>query len=140
MTAQEIFDMVAANLLEQGEPSLDRQGDCVYRSDPDDPAGSLRCAAGVLIKDEDYDCEIEGAPARELIENDRCGMGRFMPHVWLIRDLQLAHDETHAESSDEIGPDGESLSWLNLWKKKMRRVADGHDLSAVVLDKDAPAA
>lgn len=55
-TQQEIFDVVATHLLAQGAKSVGWTGECLYRG----PKG-LKCAIGVLISDELYSPEIEGA-------------------------------------------------------------------------------
>jgi hypothetical protein len=48
MTRQEVFDIVATHLIKQGKESR-IGGGCAYRGE-----GGLKCALGVLIKDEFY--------------------------------------------------------------------------------------
>ena len=53
-TAQEVFDQVATHLLTQNERSLDGAS-CSYRN-----CDGLKCAAGCLISDDEYDNQMEG--------------------------------------------------------------------------------
>lgn len=105
---QETFNIVARHLLAQGLKSLGPDGEgCAYRGDD----GWLKCAAGVLIPDGDYDPDMEG----------------FDVHCSLVRpvlerqghDLDLAHDlqVTH----DEFEPEE--------WPDKLREVADSWGLT-----------
>jgi len=58
MSPQEIFDTVAAHLFTQGRQAVSRDGTCQYRTED-----GLKCAVGCLIRDEDYNPEIEDLPA-----------------------------------------------------------------------------
>lgn len=58
MTNQEIFNTVVEHLVKQKAMSVDAAGDCAYRG-----KNGLKCAVGVLIKDECYDPTIEGKRA-----------------------------------------------------------------------------
>lgn len=51
---KELFDRVKNHLLTQGQKAL-KNGSCAYRGDD-----GLKCAVGVLIKDEFYDQDFEG--------------------------------------------------------------------------------
>lgn len=53
-TEQQIFDQVAVHLLKQGVRSVDTSARCLYRG-----PGSLMCAAGCLIADEEYKPEFD---------------------------------------------------------------------------------
>ena len=102
MNRQEVFDTVAAHLLKQGAKSMgifNGEMDCKYRG-----RGGLKCAIGVLIKDECYSRDIEGkAPYatevmdalrnsgidvqafdRRFLEDDR----RFLKELQHIHDLR----------------------------------------------------
>ena len=85
-SAQDVFNQVAFHLLNQGEPAMD--GDCVYHS-PD----GLRCAAGCLISDEEYDEAMEWNSWLDLVNAD------LVPeeHANLILELQNIHDMTHPD-------------------------------------------
>ena len=82
-TAQEVFDQVASHLLNQNESSYDEETDqCRYRY------GDLKCAAGCLIANDEYDAEFESYTWGELILDYR------FPdvHQHLIQSLQHVHD------------------------------------------------
>ena len=57
MTRQQVFDFVVSHMKRQGRKSLDESHPvdrmCMYRH------GELKCAAGCLIDDEDYDPSME---------------------------------------------------------------------------------
>lgn len=61
MTDQEVFDKVVAHARQQKEQALE-DGSCRYRT-----ADGKRCFAGIFIKDEVYDKELEGKFASTLI-------------------------------------------------------------------------
>lgn len=88
-TEQEVFDYVLDFLLEQGESSREDALTCKYRLEKE--GRILKCAAGCLIKDENYTSEIEGKswitvglPAKVGIFN----------HERIIYRMQQAHDAT----------------------------------------------
>jgi hypothetical protein len=64
-TDQEVFDQVANHLLTQNKRSVSATDNtlCVYRS-PD----GLKCAAGCLIADDEYDPRMEGSNWKEMYE------------------------------------------------------------------------
>lgn len=92
-TTQEVFDQVAVHLLTQGQKSMDHSC-CVYRG-----PGGLKCAAGCLISDEEYEkFKVDG----EQIENatwNALTSRELVPrnHKSLIRDLQKLHDGVEPE-------------------------------------------
>lgn len=82
-TEQEVFDQVVTHLLTQNNKALEEGSDsnCVYRA----PKG-LKCAAGCLISDEEYDPCIEGEswpPSNYTVTSE---------HAKFICELQLIHD------------------------------------------------
>jgi hypothetical protein len=84
-TAQEVFDQVAEHLLKQGKRCQDSDNKfCVYRNDE-----GLKCAAGCLIGDDEYNFSLES--------NTWFDLTRFKKvpktHDHLIRELQKIHDE-----------------------------------------------
>jgi hypothetical protein len=86
--AQEIFDLVTNHLFTQGRPARQDDGRCRYRM-----AGGLRCAVGVLISDELYKEEFEGAGAYRLIEVlYKLGIADWHEHAALLDHLQSIHD------------------------------------------------
>lgn len=119
MEAQEIFNTVARHLLTQGEKSMvgDKElyGEmCVYRG----PRG-LKCAAGVLMTDEEAaECGEQWAwhsaiTAAQLEVVNRIG------HSGLVAQLQRVHDNADP----------------GYWKGELREVAAQFGLSAAVLDE-----
>ena len=107
-TAQEVFDFVAHHLLTQNEKSL--QGNsCRYKSQR-----TLKCAAGCLISDENYDKSLEGDTWD--IVSKKLGM----VNQWsLVRDLQALHDNTIVRK----------------WKHELINFANRYALSTVVMEQ-----
>lgn len=111
MTKQEIFDTVAKHLLTQMERSESRKG-CLYRG----PNG-LKCAVGVLIKDEFYSEELEYATAdvsEVMAALEKSGV--FYDEIMI--DLQILHDEFYPV----------------VWKASLNKVAERNNLSPAVLE------
>ena len=86
---KETFEYVLNKILEQGEPSLNKDGKCLYRG----PNG-LKCAAGHLISDEEYNPSMEGRGARHTLSSH--------PHMELISQMQIAHDIASANPSNFV--------------------------------------
>lgn len=88
-TTQEIFDIVAAHLLQQKARCVDRNGNCMYRG----PKG-LKCAAGCLIPDEEYTERFENRAVSA--PDTQVGIwfrNRYTENqIMLITDLQRLHD------------------------------------------------
>jgi hypothetical protein len=60
---QDAFDKIWNWFIKGQNPKcVDGAGDCLYRG-----AGGMRCAAGVLIADEDYKAEFEGMQVQMII-------------------------------------------------------------------------
>ena len=101
MKQQEIFDKASVHLMGMDSPSLDQDNDaCAYRGKDDDcDFNGQRCAVGLFISDEHYDCDIEGTG----ITSNR-SVSHAVAKSWgqehltsdqlsLLADLQMAHDE-----------------------------------------------
>jgi hypothetical protein len=92
LTPVEILDKVSKHLLKQKAKSLGDEGQCAYRGD-----GGLRCAIGVLIKDEHYSERLEGlrvssAPVmRALVASGVVSSGSS-ESLLLLSSLQSIHD------------------------------------------------
>lgn len=88
-TEQEVFDQVAAHLLTQRQKSQISSGDCAYLA----PNG-LKCAAGCLIGEEEYDPGFETWGWHSLVKKG------LVPneHKWFILDLQALHDSCPVEN------------------------------------------
>lgn len=87
LTAQEIFDTVAAHL--RGMPQRSSKGvSCLYRG----PNG-LKCAVGCLITDEEYKEEMDyGSSSVARLLTQGLLPERLVPHVNLLSHLQHVHD------------------------------------------------
>jgi hypothetical protein len=94
-TEQEIFDQVVTHLITQGKTSMNKKGNCVYRS----PEG-LKCAAGCLIADDEYlpimDSGCLGTSWTNLVADS------IVPpnHADFIRELQIIHDKNQPEHTE----------------------------------------
>lgn len=134
MNKQEIFDTVVRALRKQGQPSA-VPGHCLYRSVKEGKV--LKCAAGHLIPDEEYDPSWEGKGSH------------FVPYLqqafrddvrWLIRDLQSAHDQEMVDVSlDEDKPIPAKEEWLAEFLKRAADVARYYDLDPSVITEDLDA-
>ena len=85
-TAQEVFDQITQHLLKQGKAAISATGACRYRIETAE--GVLKCAAGCLIADDEYNREWENTDWPALVS------GKFVPdsHERLIYKLQGIHD------------------------------------------------
>ena len=106
-TAQDVFNQVARHLLRQDEKSI-RPNGCAYRGEE-----GLKCAAGCLIGDDEYDPSLEGKLWVSLV-NDRKVCSN---HSYLIEKLQVVHDSQPPEC----------------WKDKLFYIATLFDLNTDVL-------
>lgn len=115
-TAQEIFNQVCEHLNKQGEPctvDVDGYPSCRYHE------GDLRCAAGCLISEEEYQ-------DRSLYKHEGRGWTylanmHIVPdnHFSLITDLQRVHDMNKPDQ----------------WENELRRVGLAYNLDTTVLDE-----
>lgn len=108
MTAQEIFDKVAAHLKKQRACSMrpGNTGECAYRG-----KNRLKCAVGALIPDELYKRRFEGGSVRIL---PLAALG-LEGHRRLLVDLMLAHDSQRFEVKPRF-------------RESLKRVAKEHGL------------
>ena len=126
MTLQEIFNTSAKHLLTQKVRSRQPDYEGSYRSKY--RAGSLRCAIGILIKDEFYSEGLEG----KMVSNSRIFIAlvssRVVPQMNYdhfkdtdVYDLLISLQEVHDRSDPEE------------WKEKLVNIARKFDLSEDVL-------
>jgi hypothetical protein len=125
MSLMEIFDFVNESVIKQGKASWRGElGDCAYRG----PKG-LKCAAGFLLDDADYNEGMEGKGARDMLNEVGFRVGdaveSFADPITRKRDLisrlQAAHDgaarcaeEGEAKFVDSFTQKMEHVkSWLN---------------------------
>ena len=85
-TAQEVFDQITQHLLKQGKAAISATGACRYRIETAE--GVLKCAAGCLIADDEYNREWENTDWPALVSD------KLVPdtHERLIYKLQYVHD------------------------------------------------
>jgi hypothetical protein len=85
-STQEVFDYVSRHLLKQNKRSKDADNEtCMYRG-----IGGLKCAAGVLVSDEEYKPLMEGKPFSVLVD---LGFLKHSQQVGLVSRLQGVHDD-----------------------------------------------
>lgn len=101
-TEQEVFDQVARHLLTQKVRSENENNLCLYRN------GDLKCAAGCLIGDDEYDPRIEDWNWRRLVQHGTVPR----EHARLISQLQRVHDTVAPE----------------YWKVKLKGLASNDNL------------
>ena len=124
MNRQEAFDTVAAHLLNQGVKSmgiLNGEMECKYRG-----RGGLKCAIGVLIKDECYSRDIEGKGlyATEVMDALRnSGIDVQVFDCRFLEELQWIHD---------LRPPKE-------WARALERFAVDESLNADVVNSNIAA-
>lgn len=116
MNAQQIFDTVARHLLTQRRKSQDAMGNCLYRG-PD----GMKCAAGILIPDEEYSPELETKYVENPLVWSATGIDDET-HRPLIRSLQFMHDDDKVED----------------WPDELERIASEHRISSRIVAELAP--
>lgn len=121
-TPQETFDLISVGLLRQGKrsgvvaPNAYKGFRCLYRS-PD----GCRCAAGLVLDDQDYSPELENMIV-EAIQESRLAVGSWTRHSpWLLVQLQEMHDDLDTPVDD--------------WPQALRGVAARHNLSTEKMDQ-----
>jgi hypothetical protein len=83
MTKSDVFYFVIAHLRAQGVQAKNEIGSCSYRT----PEG-LKCAAGCLIPDDEYNPEFEGSSWATIASH----FPQYEEYRDMITDLQLLHD------------------------------------------------
>ncbi len=113
MTSQEIFDTVARHLATQGCRALTTSGACRYRTED-----GLKCAVGVLIKDEYYRPEFENRPAtdNDVLAAVTLSVGDGID-ANLLQALQYVHDGD-----------------LSQWQQNLCDTAERRGLDASIVD------
>lgn len=110
-TEQQVFDQVATHLLKQNKHCYSAAGFCAYRN-----REGLKCAAGCLIADDEYDVEFDSFQGGTWLKLIDAG---FVPgaHAVLISRLQDVHDGRTPED----------------WRNELVRVAQVYNLNTDVL-------
>ena len=116
MTNQEIFDIVAKHLLTQNARSQDIKNIvCAYRGSND-----MKCAVGVLIKDEHYSYLLEGYNVRDIDVKEALEKSGITvdSRIHFLAALQEVHD----------------LFPVGFWRERLGEVAERYNLNLDVLD------
>ena len=121
-TSQEIFDQVANHLLTQNKKCVSI-GMCSYRSSTE----NLKCAAGCLIADDEYDPIIEGHTWLTLVEK----MSVSANCSKLISRLQGIHDADYTNMADY--EDDETP--FRFWKDRLIDLAREYKLNAETVEQ-----
>lgn len=117
MGKQQVFDKVATHLLTQNEASETADGPstvCAYRGDT-----GLKCAAGILIKDEHYSPDLERCGVSDPdVMNALLLSGVDRSAIGLVLNLQSIHD------------------WLTVssWSRELLELATREGLSADIVN------
>jgi hypothetical protein len=129
---QEIFDAVAIGIRAQGGPAI-QGNNCSYRS----PNGR-KCAAGLLIKDEDYDPAFEGHAVTSL--PDRALPGFVQDDTYFLHQLQMAHDRSAFTNGDANGGASSDADFFAKWHQEMIKIAESNEVMQTALLIDVTAA
>jgi hypothetical protein len=119
---QKVFDQVAKHLLEQSAPSVDKDGNCLYRN-----AGGLKCAIGCLIPDAKFVASMEGPLSSyntKLIKALQEELGDISADDFnFLRKLQTIHDGHNHKSP------------TNLWPSLLTELGKTHKLKTSAIKK-----
>ena len=115
LTVQEMFDTVVAHLIQQGVPSVDDTGVCMYRG-----PNNTKCAIGCLIPNENYDESFEGRSVFYSVVRNSLPFHVDDPMMNLLSSLQNAHD-SHFES-------------VEMLKKKLKKIGEEYNLITKVVE------
>jgi hypothetical protein len=110
-SGETLFNHIVAKMIEQGVPSYSSQT-CFYRLEQD--GKQLKCAVGMVLKDEDYDPQMESHGIFNLVSKFK--VDYLTGHADLLGILQNIHDTTALDY-----PAGE---WLTVFKDKCRSYAE----------------
>jgi hypothetical protein len=89
MNNQEIFGKIVNHLRKQNQKCMDDEGQCLYRNNK-----GLKCAAGILIDDDEYVPDMELKLFKDLIGKFKLKYNYIGEQISLINYLQMIHDET----------------------------------------------
>lgn len=114
MTEQEVFNKVWDHIINQGEPSVNEVGDCLYRG----PNG-LKCAAGIFLTNKqaeklDAESGTTWVKAVQMFPN----LEKF-PNK-LIMQLQECHDYSSSVRDDDF---------VEEFKRQVIAIADKYNLT-----------
>ena len=110
---QEAFNVMVKHLRDQGALSTSEGGGCAYRGQK-----GLKCAIGVLIKDEFYDKGIEGSCSSSVFLEALEKSGWVDVQNSMLHSTQLVHD----------------LQDIHYWEIGFSKVADKYGLTVPKAD------
>ncbi len=118
-SAQEIFDYVVKKVIEQGKPSMDKQGQCRHRG----PDGTC-CAAGFLIPDGHPAIPLRGTWCSTVLWHEDLRSD----HDNLIFELQEAHDNAATDVSRNHTVSLVNENFVQHFKRNAKIVAHRYSL------------
>jgi hypothetical protein len=110
-SGETLFNHIVAKMIEQGVPSYSSHT-CFYRLEQD--GKQLKCAVGMVLKDEDYDPQMEGQSICNLVSKFKAYY--LTGHIGLLGVLQNMHDS--------LALDYHANVWLTAFKDKCRSYAE----------------
>jgi hypothetical protein len=156
-TEQDVFDIIAFLLIQQGRPSYSTDlHACVYRDTkaptPGEAPSLLRCGIGHIIPDAEFSSLFEGKSVCTLLNGELVEIPNALPSLtrwtaagndpWFRRDLlssiQRAHDE--ATRTDDGDACATPAAWLQAFRVNARAVARDYRLNADIVSYREPAA
>ena len=108
-TPQGLFDFVVAHLRKQGVKSRCDLA-CLYRG-----PGGLKCAAGCVIRDDEYEGWMEGGAIEQVVSGAETPASlrlRLGPHLHALSLLQQVHDKYDARAWEQRLAEAATLSGL----------------------------
>jgi len=105
---EQAWEFIHRSLISQGEKSITGPGlagACRYRYSDDDESDALKCAAGWLINDNEYEPEIEGMKSTDeevmnIIMESHPNWGMDNSSEFIINLAQKIHDDMPVEDWD----------------------------------------
>lgn len=124
---QPAFNKVLFALREQGKPSAVMHGEnapvCMYRMEDPERAGViLKCAAGHLIRDEDYFPDLETLPTNHILLSGVLQRAGYVSILRPIREMQRVHDRWAVGLFCQTSPEGRAGA-LAFWERGMKELA-----------------
>ena len=108
-TLQEVFNKVSLHLLTQGQMSLN-DSMCMYRGE-----NGMKCAAGALIPDDEYNPEME-KKLWDILVSLHFVENKFTQE---IKELQTIHDDGSTDPEQCV----------LFWKRRLIQFANKHNLT-----------
>jgi len=105
-TGEQVYNHIRDHLLSMSHRSMSDDGEtCAYRG-----VDGSKCAAGILIPDDEYVGNMEGHAWLNLVQSDTFGIPEY--HRDLIADLQCVHDNRANWNDGGIGLNATGIEQL----------------------------